>query len=56
MASPLVVTIEGRVYDVTKFAAFHPGGRAALERVAGTDATEAFASLHKPWVLPLAKI
>ena len=49
--SSLLVTIEGKKYDVTKFAEFHPGGRAALSRVAGTDATEAFTALHKPWVL-----
>ena len=50
-AAPLLVTIDAKVYDLTKFAAFHPGGRAALERVGGTDATEQFRALHKPSVL-----
>jgi hypothetical protein len=43
-ASPesLWVAIEGDVYDLTGFAALHPGGLAALLAVAGKDATAAF--------------
>ena len=39
------------VYDVTKFARFHPGGKAFIDRVAGTDATKAFYKYHRRDVL-----
>ncbi len=45
------VIIDNKVYDVTKFAALHPGGRSALTRVAGQDATVEFSGLHRPVVL-----
>ena len=38
----LWVVIEGDVYDLTTWAAKHPGGLKVLLDVAGTDATEAF--------------
>jgi predicted heme/steroid binding protein len=47
----LYVTIDGIVYDLSKFGQFHPGGPQALIRNAGKDATTEFHSLHKPWVL-----
>ncbi|CAH8621497.1 unnamed protein product [Heterobilharzia americana] len=34
------------VYDITKFAAYHPGGFDILMEYAGTDATEAFRIAH----------
>lgn len=40
----LLVVLEGGVYDLGGFAEHHPGGRAILERHAGTDASAAFAS------------
>ncbi|KAM0787764.1 hypothetical protein ACM66B_003821 [Microbotryomycetes sp. NB124-2] len=44
-------TIEGGVYDVTKFLDEHPGGRKVLVNAAGTDATQKFHQFHSPAVL-----
>eukprot|EP00193_Tetraselmis_chui_P016737 CAMPEP_0177790470 /NCGR_PEP_ID=MMETSP0491_2-20121128/23374_1 /TAXON_ID=63592 /ORGANISM="Tetraselmis chuii, Strain PLY429" /LENGTH=468 /DNA_ID=CAMNT_0019312551 /DNA_START=153 /DNA_END=1560 /DNA_ORIENTATION=- len=45
------LTIDGRVYDVSKFAAMHPGGEAFIHQYAGKDATDAFYGLHRQDVL-----
>ena len=45
------VMVDGVVYDVTKFARLHPGGRAVLLRAAGTDATADFKQVHADTVL-----
>jgi len=45
------VTIDGGVYDVSKFAASHPGGKLLLMEFGGKDATETFYSLHRQEVL-----
>lgn len=53
-ASPepsLLVVIEGAVFDLGKFARFHPGGRRPLEEYKGKDATEAFFALHNRQLL-----
>ncbi|CZR63808.1 related to Delta(5) fatty acid desaturase [Phialocephala subalpina] len=42
------VAIRGKVYDVTEFAARHPGGRDFLMATVGRDATAMFESLHDP--------
>ncbi|KAH9043419.1 peroxisomal acyl-CoA-dehydrogenase [Lactarius hengduanensis] len=49
----LWVIIDARVYDLSRFADLHPGGRAVLVdgEVAGQDATEAFYGLHRHEVL-----
>ncbi|KAI5892017.1 acyl-CoA dehydrogenase NM domain-like protein [Schizophyllum commune H4-8] len=49
----LWVAIDSKVYDLSRFAAMHPGGLSVLtdEDVAGKDATEAFYSLHRQEVL-----
>ncbi|KAF9048416.1 acyl-CoA dehydrogenase [Panaeolus papilionaceus] len=49
----LWVVVDSNVYDLSKFAAMHPGGLAVLldEDVAGKDATDAFFSLHRYEVL-----
>jgi len=45
------LVIDGRVYDVTSWADKHPGGRKALLRYAGQDATAPFLRLHSASVL-----
>lgn len=39
------------MYDISKFAKLHPGGRGVILRYAGQDATEAFHQLHADHVL-----
>ena len=40
------VVVDGEVYDVTSFLDEHPGGKALLLSVAGTDATTTFNGIH----------
>lgn len=49
----LWVVIEGKVYDLSKFGALHPGGMPPLleSTVAGKDSTELFFGLHRASVL-----
>nr|GAT49476.1 acyl-CoA dehydrogenase [Mycena chlorophos] len=49
----LWLVVDSKVYDVSRFAAMHPGGLSVLldEEVAGQDATEAFFGLHRHEVL-----
>jgi len=45
------IIVDGDVYDITKFAAVHPGGKSTLLEIAGQDATEDFWGLHRHEVL-----
>ena len=46
------IVINGKVLDVTKFLAKHPGGKAAIMKYAGKDATSSkFLAIHKPDVI-----
>jgi len=45
------IIIDGDVYDVTKFARLHPGGKQILVDYAGQDTTEDFFGLHRVEVL-----
>lgn len=45
------VIVDGSVYDVSKFARLHPGGKEVLLEYAGKDATEDFFGLHRQEVL-----
>ncbi|KAH7342125.1 acyl-CoA dehydrogenase/oxidase [Rhizoctonia solani] len=49
----LWIIIDSVVFDLSRFAAMHPGGLSVLldEEIAGQDATEAFFSLHRQEVL-----
>ncbi|KAI9016893.1 putative acyl-CoA dehydrogenase [Hyaloraphidium curvatum] len=40
------IVIKGRVYDVSKFAKEHPGGKKILLNVAGKDGSKQFATFH----------
>jgi flavocytochrome c len=52
----LWMAVHGLVYNLTGFAAQHPGGAAILESLAGTDATEAFDTVHSPQLLPSSMV
>jgi predicted heme/steroid binding protein len=41
------IIVNGKVYDVTKFINFHPGGRQILIKNAGTESTNLFVQFHK---------
>eukprot|EP01064_Diplonema_japonicum_P004086 TRINITY_DN1268_c4_g1_i1.p1 TRINITY_DN1268_c4_g1~~TRINITY_DN1268_c4_g1_i1.p1 ORF type:complete len:510 (+),score=127.38 TRINITY_DN1268_c4_g1_i1:42-1571(+) len=45
------VVVDGLVYDISKFAAMHPGGERVMKNHAGKDASEAFWELHRRDVL-----
>jgi len=45
------IVIDGDVYDVSKFAAMHPGGEELLREYAGQDCTEVFYGLHRHEVI-----
>ncbi|CAB9500490.1 Succinate dehydrogenase [ubiquinone] flavoprotein subunit, mitochondrial [Seminavis robusta] len=48
----LWMAVNGLVYNLTRFAKVHPGGSSILESLAGGDASEAFATVHSPQLLP----
>ena len=50
-AGDMWIVIDGDVYDISRFAALHPGGEGVLQPYAGKDATEIFFELHKLEVL-----
>jgi len=45
------IVVDGNIYDVSKFANLHPGGKQLLVDYAGQDATEEFFGLHRVEVL-----
>ncbi|CDW56379.1 cytochrome b5 reductase 4 [Trichuris trichiura] len=47
--SDLWVLLNGKVYDVTSYLRFHPGGKDSILSVAGRDATSLFNEFHA-WV------
>jgi alkylation response protein AidB-like acyl-CoA dehydrogenase/predicted heme/steroid binding protein len=49
------IAIDGKVYDVSKFAKVHPGGPGILRLYGGKDCTKEFFAMHKTEVLMMAK-
>lgn len=47
----MFIAIDKYVYDVTKFEALHPGGKAVMRMYAGQDATGQFYALHNKDIL-----
>ncbi|CAK7563385.1 MAG: hypothetical protein SEPTF4163_001253 [Sporothrix epigloea] len=47
----LYITVDGDVYDLTKFQDDHPGGKKILARVAGKDASKQFWKYHNEAIL-----
>jgi predicted heme/steroid binding protein len=45
-ASDCWAVVDGNVYDLTKWAALHPGGAAIIRSLCGRDATSDFSSRH----------
>ncbi|RNF16679.1 putative nitrate reductase [Trypanosoma conorhini] len=43
-----IMVIHGKVYDVTNFTAFHPGGAAAIKTNLGKEMGTTFSSIHGP--------
>lgn len=43
------IALNGKIYNITDYLDFHPGGDDVLFELAGTDATAAFMEVHS-WV------
>jgi fatty acid desaturase len=54
LASPYIFLF-GHVYDVSQFAAKHPGGSLALDEVRGRDCTDLFAVYHPETLVEMCK-
>ena len=50
------MAIDDNVYNVTDYMNKHPGGKEAILRYAGKDATEAFYQIHERYMLDELKI
>ncbi|KAJ3038094.1 hypothetical protein HDV00_000977 [Rhizophlyctis rosea] len=46
-----IVIIHNKVYNLTKWIKFHPGGDMAIRHLSGKDATDAFLAFHPLWVI-----
>jgi cytochrome b involved in lipid metabolism len=46
---PAWASYQGRVYNITPYLPFHPGGEGELKRCAGKDGEKLFNEVH-PWV------
>jgi cytochrome b involved in lipid metabolism len=46
---PAWSSYQGKVYNMTPYLPFHPGGEGELRRVAGKDGEKLFVEVH-PWV------
>lgn len=48
--SEIIIIFKDRVYDLTKWIRFHPGGHLALFHLRGQDATDVMTAFHPEWV------
>jgi len=46
---PAWSSYQGKVYNITPYLPFHPGGEGQLRRAAGRDGEQLFVEVH-PWV------
>ena len=46
---PAWTVFQGKVYNITPYVPYHPGGEGELMRAAGKDGTKLFMDVH-PWV------
>jgi cytochrome b involved in lipid metabolism len=46
---PAWSSYQGKVYNISPYLPFHPGGEGELRRAAGKDGTKLFMEVH-PWV------
>ncbi|KAJ3408024.1 hypothetical protein HDV05_005162 [Chytridiales sp. JEL 0842] len=49
--SKCIVVFNNKVYDLSKWARFHPGGELAVRHMNGRDATDVILAYHPDWVL-----
>ncbi|KAI8829938.1 fatty acid desaturase-domain-containing protein [Chytriomyces cf. hyalinus JEL632] len=47
----ILIVFANKVYDLTKWAKFHPGGDLAVLHMNGRDATDAIIAYHPEWVM-----
>ncbi|KAI8838223.1 cytochrome b5-like heme/steroid binding domain-containing protein [Chytriomyces cf. hyalinus JEL632] len=47
----ILIVFSNKVYDLTKWAKFHPGGDLAVLHMNGRDATDAIIAYHPEWVM-----
>ncbi|KIV85670.1 hypothetical protein PV11_01337 [Exophiala sideris] len=45
------IVVDGKVWDITKFAPEHPGGPGIIYKYAGRDATKAYNEIHSPSII-----
>eukprot|EP00842_Homolaphlyctis_polyrhiza_P004968 jgi/Hompol1/5472/HPOL_001962-RA len=49
-AGEVLIIVHHKVYNLTKWVAYHPGGDLAVRHMAGKDATDAMIAFHPDWV------
>ncbi|KAJ3203014.1 hypothetical protein HDU83_001280 [Entophlyctis luteolus] len=50
-SSRILIVFHNKVYDLSKWAKFHPGGDLAVRHMNGRDATDAIIAYHPDWVI-----
>lgn len=47
----LWIVFKGKVYDVTKWISYHPGGELSIRHMVGKDATDQIVAMHPAWMI-----